>query len=290
MTRAAAQLNVAQPALGLQIRQLEEALQVTLLERHSRGVVPTPAGKLLHERAVAILAMFEAAEYDVRAFGGAQIETVTIGVTYSTMRLAGHDMLVAAKRDLSDVRFILVEEPSIVLEKEVENGHVDLALNFAEADPSTFNQIPLQLEELVFVQLADRAPKTPVISLDTVFANELVLAGDRDPVRKMVEQAAQQANLTPNIAFEVQSLMVTRQMVLDGLATSILPYGVFADEIAQGLVRSCRVEGTPFRRTLFLTRLNRRPPFQNEDKIMRLIRATVKQLTLDLGELAQPIP
>jgi LysR family nitrogen assimilation transcriptional regulator len=54
MTRAAEQLHVAQTALGMQIRQLEEGLGVALLIRHSRGVEPTKAGRLLHARAVSI--------------------------------------------------------------------------------------------------------------------------------------------------------------------------------------------------------------------------------------------
>jgi LysR family nitrogen assimilation transcriptional regulator len=55
MTRAAEHLNVAQTALGMQIKQLEESLGVTLLVRHSRGVEPTKAGSLLRERALEIL-------------------------------------------------------------------------------------------------------------------------------------------------------------------------------------------------------------------------------------------
>ena len=44
---------VAQTALGMQIRQIEEDLGVALLVRHSRGVEPTKAGSLLDSRALA---------------------------------------------------------------------------------------------------------------------------------------------------------------------------------------------------------------------------------------------
>ena len=65
MTRAAEHLNVAQTALGMQIKQLEESLGVTLLVRHSRGVEPTKAGSLLRERALEILKLVEQTRNDV---------------------------------------------------------------------------------------------------------------------------------------------------------------------------------------------------------------------------------
>src|SRR5256886_934407 len=56
LSRAAAQLHVAQPALSRQIRALERELGVELLERHPKGVTPTPAGEALIHGAPRILA------------------------------------------------------------------------------------------------------------------------------------------------------------------------------------------------------------------------------------------
>src|SRR5438067_12217745 len=56
LSRAAAQLHVAQPALSRQIRDLERELGVELLERHPKGVTPTPAGEALIHGAPRILA------------------------------------------------------------------------------------------------------------------------------------------------------------------------------------------------------------------------------------------
>src|SRR5437588_10822670 len=56
LSRAAAQLHVAQPALARQIRDLERELGVELLEPHPTGVRPTPAGEALIHGAPRLLA------------------------------------------------------------------------------------------------------------------------------------------------------------------------------------------------------------------------------------------
>ena len=49
---AARQVGISQPALTKMVRELELELGAALLQRTSRGVVPTPQGKVLYERAV----------------------------------------------------------------------------------------------------------------------------------------------------------------------------------------------------------------------------------------------
>jgi LysR family nitrogen assimilation transcriptional regulator len=55
ITRASQDLNVAQTALGLQIRALEQQMGLPLLNRHSKGVTPTKAGQLLYSDGVALI-------------------------------------------------------------------------------------------------------------------------------------------------------------------------------------------------------------------------------------------
>ena len=66
MTRAAARLHIAQPALSQAIGKLEIELGVKLLERHSRGVITTEAGEAFLEKAAAALLAVEQAEEALR--------------------------------------------------------------------------------------------------------------------------------------------------------------------------------------------------------------------------------
>ena len=71
--RAAETLRIAQPALSQQIRRLERDLGVELFVRTSRSVALTPAGRVLRDRARALLAQGEKdAEEVVRVARGEQ--------------------------------------------------------------------------------------------------------------------------------------------------------------------------------------------------------------------------
>jgi DNA-binding transcriptional LysR family regulator len=56
ITRAAAKLHLAQPALSQAVTQLESELGIHLLDRHARGVTLTPAGEVFFEKAQVALA------------------------------------------------------------------------------------------------------------------------------------------------------------------------------------------------------------------------------------------
>ena len=51
LSKAAAVVRIAQPALSRQVKALEDELGVELLTRHGWGVAPTPAGRILAEHA-----------------------------------------------------------------------------------------------------------------------------------------------------------------------------------------------------------------------------------------------
>lgn len=78
-THAAGRLHVAQPALSSQIKDLENELQTGLFERGPRGVVLTRPGKVLYQRARAILAQASEAANEARTAGGVITGSLVLG-------------------------------------------------------------------------------------------------------------------------------------------------------------------------------------------------------------------
>jgi LysR family nitrogen assimilation transcriptional regulator len=122
MTRAAERLNVAQPALGVQIRQLEEELGVALLLRHAWGIETTTAGALLAERAREIVGLVERARRDVAASGHATAEPVRLGLTPSLMHIVGTEIALLARERTPLAALSLSEEMSHKLVEALQRG------------------------------------------------------------------------------------------------------------------------------------------------------------------------
>ena len=77
-TRAAIELDVAQPALSRQVRLLEVELRQNLLVRNGRGAVPTEAGKAEHNAGAEALIEAQMPAQQFRDMGFREGETLVV--------------------------------------------------------------------------------------------------------------------------------------------------------------------------------------------------------------------
>lgn len=130
VTRASAQLNLTQSAVSLQIKRLEESLDLCLIERVGRGVSLTTAGEQVVAYARPLLALND--EIADRFAGPVPASTLRFGLPCSLMRVP--QVLRAFGARQSDVRVQLTCEPSTTLRERFEAGAYDLILT-TETDP-----------------------------------------------------------------------------------------------------------------------------------------------------------
>lgn len=289
MTRAAESLFVAQPALGIQIRQLEEDLGVALLVRHSRGVEPTPAGVLLHARAREILGLVEQTRREVATHDGQGGEAIRLGLTPMLMLIVGPDIVLNCRERIPQVFLSVVEDMSHVLVDSLSRGEIDFALAYDVPETPHVARTELLREDLVLVTLPSMR-RGQSVTAAAVLEETLALPESGDTIRELVLQTARDLALEPKIAFEVRSVSGIKNLILRGVALGVLPYGSVVEEVRSGKLEALPIVSPPLQRTLYLASSNRRTPFRNEPALRREIRASLAALTGVLGPLAHPVP
>jgi DNA-binding transcriptional LysR family regulator len=134
LSRAAAQLHVAQPALSRQIRDLERELGVELLERHPKGVTPTPAGEALIHGAPRILANTAIALERAEATAAGRRGRVVLGALRAFFALGLPSAVQEElRRDHPEIALVLQDLDQPELFEQLHAGVIDLGLGAADA-------------------------------------------------------------------------------------------------------------------------------------------------------------
>lgn len=288
ITRAAEILNVAQTAIGVQMRNLEDDLNVKLLERHSRGVKPTPAGQMLYERAEQILRQIEETRLSISALRE-QKAPIRFGATPSILKLVGADMIVAAREILPDVELHVVEELSFLLADALQRGELDYVLAYDIKDTPGQKRIPLLQEDLLHIASPSFVPTGEVIPFRHALEGDLALVSERDVIWQAVFGMADRLSMPVKISYHVQSMQGIKTLIQHNIAQSIMPYGIVAEQIRAGELSARRVVNPSLHLTLFLAYSELYPPHVEEARFRTFVDRIISDLSAAIGPYAHPI-
>lgn len=240
LLKASTHLHVAQPALGQQITALEHMLGAKLLERSSRGVTPTEAGKIFLEHARIVLADAERARLAVRDLSHTPRGEVALGLTTTVALTATMPILSACRERLPQVKLKVVEAYSGFLRERLQSGRLDLALLYDDVLDTGLAKHPLLDDQLVLVSRASE--KMPdKISLYELAGAPLVLPGREHGLRRIIDDSCAPDRLELNIVAEIESLNSVKRAAEAGIGHTILPLGSVAQEVAEGRLRTTEI-------------------------------------------------
>ena len=152
MTAAAAQLQVAQPALSQALRRVEETLGVRLFERSRRGTLLSSAGQAVIDEVRASLALAESAESKIRAIAGGKTGRMHIGFVTHAVYEALPQALKLLQAQFAGTQVVLSEMGNADLVQALGEGRIDLAmLHTPVALPGRVRQKLVRRDPLVAV-------------------------------------------------------------------------------------------------------------------------------------------
>jgi len=133
-TRAAARLHVAQPALSVQVRRLEDELGVELLDRSRRQIALTAAGALLLDESRRLLAGLHQTVALVRRTGAGAIGRLAVGFVPSAANAALPPLLRRFAGSHPDVDVALREMPPDDLVRGLRDDRLDVCFLYLPFD------------------------------------------------------------------------------------------------------------------------------------------------------------
>jgi LysR family nitrogen assimilation transcriptional regulator len=221
ITKAAALLHVAQPALSRQIAQLESELKVQLLTRNGRGVIPTSAGKKLLAHGRGILRQVELARDEVSAKQGNAEGLIVVGVPASVAATLTVPMIEAFRAEMPNVEVSVLQGRSSSLLEWLVSGRIDMALLYDPPYSPLVKSTPLLTEKLALIQGQDSDGQSP-IDLSLIPEYPLIIPSRPNTMRLLIETQLMRIGLKPAIAFEVDNVTNILELVAKGYGSAIL--------------------------------------------------------------------
>lgn len=225
-TRAARRLGIAQPALSQQIKRFETQIGVPLVERSTRSVRLTDAGRMVVAGARRVLREVETLSDEIDALRGVRSGRVVVGVTRTPGAVDVARLLARFAAAHPGVELDVREELTVELVSLLEAGALDLALiaEGATVVPPTLDVRTIAEDPLVaIVPAAHPLAGSSDVSIRDLSEQRLVTFHRGATIRTQLEQCALAERVPLRVGFEISDVQRAWSIVAEGLAVGVLP-------------------------------------------------------------------
>jgi LysR family transcriptional regulator, low CO2-responsive transcriptional regulator len=256
---AALELSISQPSVSYQVKELEAALGLPLLDRLGKRVRLTEAGAVLYDYARRTLALLDEATLAMEQMRGIERGTLRVGASTTVGIYVIPLALGAYKKRYPNLAVSLEIGSREALQEHLKQGVLDLAvLSPPEAD-ADLASTPFMEDELVMVvpaghTLAGRRGLT----MRDLAAESFLMREEGSGTRYAVELAAGRAGVALRVGMVLGSNGAIKNAVEAGLGVAVLSrHAVHLERRGGGLV-VLDIEGFPIRRPWSIVYLRRR--------------------------------
>lgn len=225
-SRAAERLNMTQPPLSRQIRLLEHHVGTQLLERTSRAVRLTAAGKAFFPEATRILRLAEEAAATARRIAKGEKGSLAIGFTAAS----GYGLLPEIVRRLRErtpgISLTLKELVSSAQLEALDGGQLDLGLLRPHAEHGKLETFPLRREALLLAVPEREAAKWPdEPALDCLRDKPFLMYSPYEAryFNQLLDQCFERARVRPEIVEYVSQIHTMLALVSSGIGAALIP-------------------------------------------------------------------
>ena len=257
-SRAAESLDISQPAVSIQVRELEKALGMPLLHRRSKGLQLTQVGETVYDYAHRIFSLSSEMQETIHEVQELKTGHLTLGASttpgeyilpVAIGRFRQQYPGVQVELRISNTRSIVNQ----ILQRDLDLGMIgaDLEGGGDDLEVSTY-----AMDEIVLVASPDHPlSQRKGVILAEVMQEGLVMREDGSATRQTAEECMAYLGVEPRIAIELGSNQAVKLAAASGVGVGVISRHGIGAETRAGLLRVLDVAGWSCTRPLTLVYL-----------------------------------
>ena len=255
--KAADSLYISQPAVSLQVHNLEKQLNILIFDRGNRKASFTEEGEMLLRYGNRILSLCDETCRAIDDLHNLQGGTLIVGASQTTGTYLMPRLIGLFRQKYPQVAVQLQVHSTRRIAWSVANGHINLAIIGGEVPMELKNM--LQVTSYAEDELALILPKShPFSTLSTIQKEDLYrlrfIALDRQStIRKVIDKVLNQNGIDSTrfkIEMELNSVEAIKNAVQSGLGASFVSVSAISKELELGVLQWVKIEDIVIKRTL----------------------------------------
>lgn len=251
LTKAALVLDSVQPAVSRRITALERECGGVLFHRTGRGVTLSDLGQRAYPRIKALLQESEAFLDDIHGTSSDPGGEVRIGVLPSVTQHMVGALFKRVRDDYPRIRLHLIDGSNRQLDEWLADGKLDMAVLFGDArhlDPDARHLAEVGL--CLVGAAGDPLTAAATVDFAQLDGVPLVLPARPNGLRLRLDEVATQRGVMLQVAAEVDSLQMMKDIAAQGGAYAVLIHEAVAWEVKAGMLQAARLDNPSMLRSI----------------------------------------
>lgn len=245
ITKAAEELNMTQPAVSIQLKNLQAQFDMPLTEIIGKRLFITDFGREVYQIAERILKEVSSINYQTQSFKGILSGRLKLSVASTGKYVMPYYLKDFLKQNPGvDLLMDVTNKTKVV--KSLENNEVDFSLVSVLPDTLDIEQEILLPNNLYLTGPKDSAFKVRKEQTKSVFDSiPLIYREEGSGTRVTMQRYFQKANIVPKVRLELTSNEAVKQAVMAGLGYSIQSILSIKNELREKEIKIIPVKGLP---------------------------------------------
>lgn len=281
ITKTAQKIHLSQPSVSIQIKDLEDSINVRLFERTNRKLSLTDAGKVFFDYSQKILNIIGEANQEMANFSKGDSGRIVIGASSTVGIYVLPSYLGEFKQQYPKAEIILLIQNRKEALEQCISGEIEFAfMQSPPNNPDLRSEFFMKDELVIVCSTTHRWAQRDHLTLEMLMAESenMIMREDGSGTRYLIENVLKRYNIRNKVIMEMSSSEGIKRAVEANLGVAVLSKNIIANEVRNKSLVALSIKDLDTTRDFYIVRNKKRNNIQLMKKFQEFILEKRKDL------------